>query len=44
VTILAGIVLAPLEVLLLGIAFPSPLAWCGIALIVGGIAGLCSGP
>jgi drug/metabolite transporter (DMT)-like permease len=33
---------AGLEVLLLGIAFPSPLAWCGIALIVGGIAGLSS--
>jgi drug/metabolite transporter (DMT)-like permease len=28
------------EIALLGIAFPSPLAWCGIALIVGGIAGL----
>jgi drug/metabolite transporter (DMT)-like permease len=34
---------AALEVALLGIAFPSPLAWCGIALIVGGIAGLSSG-
>jgi drug/metabolite transporter (DMT)-like permease len=34
---------AGLEVILLGIAFPSPLAWCGIALIVGGIAGLSSG-
>jgi drug/metabolite transporter (DMT)-like permease len=34
---------AGLEVALLGIAFPSPLAWCGIALIVGGIAGLSSG-
>jgi drug/metabolite transporter (DMT)-like permease len=31
---------AALEVALLGIALPSPLAWCGIALIVGGIAGL----
>jgi drug/metabolite transporter (DMT)-like permease len=34
---------AGLEVLLLGIAFPTPLAWCGIVLIVGGIAGLSSG-
>jgi hypothetical protein len=33
---------AGLEVLLLGIAFPSPLAWCGVALIVGGIAWLSS--
>ena len=31
---------AGLEVLLLGIAFPTPLAWCGIALIVAGIAKL----
>jgi drug/metabolite transporter (DMT)-like permease len=31
---------ALLEIALLGIALPSPLAWCGIALIVGGIAGL----
>jgi drug/metabolite transporter (DMT)-like permease len=34
---------AGLEVLLLGIAFPTPLAWCGIVLIVAGIAGLSSG-
>jgi drug/metabolite transporter (DMT)-like permease len=34
---------AGLEVALLGIAFPSPLAWCGIALIVGGIAGRSCG-
>jgi drug/metabolite transporter (DMT)-like permease len=32
-----------LEVALLGIALPSPLAWCGIVLIVGGIAGLSAG-
>jgi drug/metabolite transporter (DMT)-like permease len=34
---------AALEVALLGIAFPSPPAWGGIALIVGGIAWLSSG-
>jgi drug/metabolite transporter (DMT)-like permease len=34
---------AALEVVLLGIALPSPLAWCGIALIVGGIAALSAG-
>jgi drug/metabolite transporter (DMT)-like permease len=34
---------AGLEVLLLGIAFPTPLAWCGIALIVAGIARLSAG-
>jgi uncharacterized membrane protein len=34
---------AALEVLVLGIALPSPPALCGIALIVGGIAALSSG-
>jgi hypothetical protein len=29
---------AALEVALLGIARPSALAWCGIALIVGGLS------